>query len=202
MCIGDHFHGEMGFTIGQATTDRGPNAGSLFWVQGIHIKAKVDAIIVRSRDGQGFAHDFGDTALINIGHREDMNGVGVQALSFRWIQVAHANDDDAISMDFRGPSTDTGQVFITYACQRSQYQPVDIAGWRCLIGIKISVGVNPEHAYIFVYPGHAGNRAKGNAMISSYDEREFVFLQRVCDNISQFVTNLYDGFEVLYFEVT
>ena len=66
---------------------------------------------------------------------------------------------------------------MTYTCQCGQYHPVDIAGWRCLIGIEIGVGVNPDHAYIFVYPGNATNRAKGNAVIPPHDEREFVFLK-------------------------
>src|SRR5437868_5727245 len=106
-----------------------------------------------------------------------MNGVGMQALSFRWIEVARPNNDDTFSMNFWGPSTDMGQILMTDTCQRGQYHPVDIAGWSCFIGIKISMGVNPEHAYIFVYPGNAGDRTKGNAMIPSQDKREFIFLK-------------------------
>src|SRR5436305_181551 len=154
MGIGDHFHSEMRFTIGQTTTDGRAHAGSLFWVQGIHIKTEVNAILVKSRNGQGFAHNFGNAALINIRHSKDMNSVGMQALSFSRVKVARTNDNDSFSMNFRIPSADISQVPMTYACQRGQYHPVVIAGWRCLIGIEIGVGVSLDYAYIFVYPGN------------------------------------------------
>src|SRR2546429_6884337 len=127
-----------------------------------------------------------------------MNSVGMQALAFRRVEVAYSHNNDGFSINFWIPPAGVSEVAMTYACQCCQYHPVNIAGWRCLIGVEIGVGVNPEDAYIFVYFSDAANRAKSDAMIAPQDEWKIVFLKRVCDNVRQLLTNLHDWFKIFY----
>ena len=106
------FHCQVGFAIGQTTTHRSTNARSFCWIQSIHIKAKMDAIVILSRDCQCLLHHFGDTKLINFRHGEHMNGVSTEQFLFTRIKVARAHYDDCFFMNFGRPAANVGQAAI------------------------------------------------------------------------------------------
>src|SRR3954463_153191 len=92
-----------------------------------------------------------------------------QEVLFTSIQAACTDDDDPVFVEFWAPATDIGEMFIAETGQGSKDHAVDIAGWRCFLGIEISMSVDPDNTEWLVYLGNAANRAKSNAVVSTQD---------------------------------
>src|SRR5579875_401521 len=70
---GDQFHCQVRLTVAQAATYQRADAGGFAWVEGVHIQAEMDGIVMLAGDGDGAAHDLRDAKLVDLGHGEDMN---------------------------------------------------------------------------------------------------------------------------------
>lgn len=91
---GDLFEDEVGFSVGDAALDGGADAGGFVWVEEVHIEADVEVVDVCCCDLEGVIDDWGDPAVIDVGHGE-RGGVAVSNCgSFCWVEVSEADPDD------------------------------------------------------------------------------------------------------------
>src|SRR5437870_1163898 len=133
---------------------------------------------------------------INVRHGKDVDVIGPQEALFTRIQAACADDDDSVFIEFRAPATDIGEMSITKTCQGGKDHTVDIARWRCFLGVEIPMSIDPDNTQWLVYPCNSANRAKSNAMIATQDKRELVCLQSSGDLGGQLFRCLNDWFEI------
>src|SRR5437879_10190254 len=125
-----------------------------------------------------------------------MDVIAPQEVLFTMIQVACTDDNDPVFVEFWAPATDMGEMAITKTCQGSKNHAVDIARWRCFLGIKISMSIDPDNSKWLVYLCNSANRAKSNAMIATQDEWELLCLQGSSDLGSQIFRCLNDWFKI------
>src|SRR6266852_3405314 len=98
--VGDHFHGEMGFAIGDTAAHGSADAGSVGGIDEVHIEADGDAGGVVHGVLEGVGHDFAHAALVDVAHGEDVDAGYLDDLSFLGVEIAGTDDDDVAGLGF------------------------------------------------------------------------------------------------------
>ncbi len=90
--VGDHFHGEVGFAVGDAAADRSAHAGGVGGIDEIHIEADGDAGGVVHGVLQGFGHDVAQAALVNVAHGENTDAGFLDDFALLGVEIARADE--------------------------------------------------------------------------------------------------------------
>src|SRR6266852_1568694 len=98
--VGDHFHGEMGFAIGDTAAHGSADAGGVGGIDEIHIEADRDAGGVVHGVLESLGHDVAHAALVNVAHGEDMNAGFLDDFAFLRVEITGADDDDVARFGF------------------------------------------------------------------------------------------------------
>src|SRR5712692_11249228 len=92
--VGDHFHREMGFAVGNAAADGSANTGGVGRIDEVHIEADGDAGGVVYGVLEGLGHDVAHAALVNVAHGEDVDARFLDDFAFLGVEITGADDDD------------------------------------------------------------------------------------------------------------
>ena len=92
--VGDHFHGEMGFAVGDAAAHGRADAGSVGGIDEIHVEADGDAGGVVHGVFHGVGHDFAHAALVDVAHGENVDAGFFDESAFVGVEIAHTDEDD------------------------------------------------------------------------------------------------------------
>src|SRR5258708_6304915 len=177
--VGDHFHSEMGFAIGDAATDGSANAGGIGGIDEIHIEAHGDTRSVVHRVFEGVRHDFAHAALVNIAHGEDVDAGFLYDFAFLGVEVARADDDDVAGLGFGLEAQKVDEFGGAVAHDGGQRHAVDVSGRRGLRRVHVAVRIQPEVADLFFILakiiGDAGGYASRDGMVPAENQREKTF---------------------------
>src|SRR5579884_3517064 len=99
-----------------------------------------------------------------------MDVMVVQQFPLTRIEIARADNCDRLRVDFWRPAANLHKTLMPQANERGQDHAVDIARGRCLVCIKISMCINPEHAYITLHTRYPADGAQRDAMVSSQNQ--------------------------------
>src|SRR5260370_39349646 len=99
--VGDHFHGEVGFAVGDAAADRSAHAGGVGGIDEIHIEADGDAGGVVHGVLESVGHDFAHAALVYVAHGEDVDAGFFHDFALLGVEIARTDNHDVAGLRFR-----------------------------------------------------------------------------------------------------
>src|SRR5712692_3267029 len=179
--VGNHFHGEMGFAVGDAAPDGSAHAGSIGGIDEIHIQADGNACRIVHGVLEGVGHDFAHAALINIAHGEDVDAGFLDDFAFLGVEVARTHNDDVAGLGLGLESEKVDEFGRSVTHDDGEGHAVDVAGRRRFGSVHVTVRVEPEVADLFfVFSeiiGDTGGYARGNRVVTAENEWEKAFGQ-------------------------
>src|SRR5437867_2973939 len=112
--------------------------------------------------------------LVDILHRENVDTILDQILSFDLIKIPKSDDRDILRVDLPERSADVQKLSWSKARADCQRHPVNISGWRARGGIEVPMSIDPEKADLFFslpcMSGQTSDRSYSDRMISADHE--------------------------------
>src|SRR5690348_15148559 len=166
----------MGLAPGHTARDRCANARSILGIDSIEIEADMNARGARGCQGNRVASDAVHPVAIDISHGKDVRARPLEQLALAGVDLARADDDDAVWVDMRATTSHLDQRRITHrgvaiAAERAKNHAVDIARWAGLRRIEVGMGVEPDDAGRIDRVGDAAAGAERDAMVAAENDR-------------------------------
>src|SRR5712692_36598 len=183
--VGNHFHGEVGFAIGDAAAHRRAHSGRVGGIDEVHVQADGDAGGVVHGVLEGLGHDVPHAALVDVAHSEDMDAGFFDDFAFLRVEIAGADDDDVAGFGFGLEAEKVDELGSAVTHDGGERHAVNVAGGGGFRRIHVAVGVEPKVADLFFVLAEMGSDAGGNpygdGMVAAENEGEKTFDKRFFD---------------------
>ncbi|MFT3772177.1 MAG: hypothetical protein QM820_42780 [Minicystis sp.] len=168
-------HGEAALAVADAAGHRRADAGREVGVQEIRVEREVESGGAARGDPDGLSHHGRHPHLVDLAHGEGAHPELAQDAAFTRIEIASADQHGVSRVYDRNPLANGQERSIPSPEDMGQRHSVDVPARRGLLRVAVSVGIDPDHANLFLPPPvifrHPGNGSDGKRVIPAEDER-------------------------------